>query len=87
MLIISNLFAASDRNDDTPSSPSVFTTAETNFANSPAYQDGKGLSSPQLTGLVVGLSFLLIIIFMVAFSLQQKAQKNKQLARNSQPRR
>ena len=87
MLITSNLFTDTDRNGDTPSSPSVFTTAETNAANSPGYQDGKGLSSPQLSGLVVGLAFLLIVICMVAFSLRQKARKNKQLARNSKPRR
>ena len=87
MRIDSDLFAGSDKNDDTPSSPSVFTTSETGFANSPGYQGGAGLSSAQLSGLVVGLGFLLIIICMVAFSLRQKTRKNKQRARNSQPRR
>ena len=87
MLITSDLFAGSDKNGDTPSSPSVLTTPETNLAASPGYQSETGLSSPQLSGLVVGLGFLLIIICMVAFSLRQKVRKNKQRARNSQPRR
>ena len=87
MLITSDLFAESDKNGDTPSSPSVFATPETNLVTSSGYQSETGLSSPQLSGLVVGLGFLLIIICMVAFSLRQKARKNKQSARNSQPRR
>jgi len=85
MLITSDFFAGSYKNDDTPSSPSVFTKSKTNLANSLGYQGGTGLSSPQLSGLVVGLGFLLIIICIVAFSLRQKARKNKQRARNSQP--
>ena len=85
MLITSNLFAGSDKNGDTSSSPPVLTTPETNLPM--GYQKETGLSSPQLSGLVVGLGFLLIIICMVTFSLRQKARINKQRARNSQPRR
>lgn len=87
MLITSNLFVGSDRNTEAPPSFSVFTTTEKNFAITAVYQGEKGLSSPQLSGLVVGLGFLLIIICMVAFSIRQKARKNKQRAQNSQPRR
>ena len=86
MLITSDLFAGSDKNGDTPSSPSVFAIPETNLAT-PGYQSETSLSSPQISGLVVGLGFLLIIICMAAFSLQQKARKNKKRARKSQPRR
>ena len=87
MLITSDLFAGSDENGDTPSSPSVLAIPdEANLATS-GYQSETGLSSPQISGLVVGLGFLLIIICMAAFSLQKKARKNKKRARNSQPRR
>ena len=87
MLITSHLFAGSDKNGDKPSSPSVLTAPETSSASSSRYQSETGLSSPQLSGLVVGLGFLLIITCMVAFLLRQKARKNKQRAGNSQPRR
>jgi len=76
-----------DIKDDTLSSPSASTPTEKIFVNSSGYQGGTGLSSPQLSGLAVGLGFLLIVIFMVAFLLRQKARKNKQRARNLQPRR
>ena len=86
MLITSDLFAGSDKNGETPSSPSVLAIPEANLATS-GYQSETGLSSPQISGLVVGLGFLLIIICMAAFSLQKKARKNKKRARNSQHRR
>ncbi|XP_078379543.1 uncharacterized protein LOC144662575 [Oculina patagonica] len=60
-------------------------TSPTKFAKSPAFQSGDVLSSPQLAGLVAGLSVLLMIIFMVVFWLRKKARKNKQLV--CQPRR
>ena len=86
MLITSDLFAGSDKNGETPSTPSVLAIPEANLATS-GYQSKTGLSSAQISGLVVGLGFLLIIICMAAFSLQKKARKNKKRARNSQPRR
>ncbi|XP_078379553.1 uncharacterized protein LOC144662584 [Oculina patagonica] len=61
------------------------TKSATNSLKSPAFQSDTVLSSPQLAGLVAGLSVLLIIIFMVIFWLRMKAWRKKQLV--SQRRR
>ncbi|KAJ7336065.1 hypothetical protein OS493_013442 [Desmophyllum pertusum] len=59
----------------------IASSRPTNFEKSPASESGNVVSSSQLAGLVAGLGVLLIIIvtFVIIFSLRRKARKNKQL--------
>ena len=80
--IITSIFPISDENDD-QTSP---TKAEANLAKAPTLDRGNVLSSPQLAGLLGGISIVLLIItLMVILSLRRRSQKRKQIAR--QPRR